>query len=100
MYKFDEICELIKLVGSAGVASVEVEHAGSRVRIDGAQKVETVAAPASVVVPPAVVSEEPPSRVETSPVPEAVAETQDIQINRRYVEDIGTSHFVLSENGR
>ena len=36
MYKFEEICELIQLVGSTGVASVEIEHAGSRVRVEGA----------------------------------------------------------------
>jgi acetyl-CoA carboxylase biotin carboxyl carrier protein len=35
MFKFDELCELIRLVGSSGVASVEIEHAGGRLRIDG-----------------------------------------------------------------
>jgi acetyl-CoA carboxylase biotin carboxyl carrier protein len=35
MFKFDEICELIRLVGSSKVASVEIEHAGTRLRIDG-----------------------------------------------------------------
>ena len=35
MYKFEEICELIKLVGSSGVSVVEIEHAGSRVRVEG-----------------------------------------------------------------
>ena len=35
MFKFDEIRELIELVGSSGVSSVEVEHAGSRLRIEG-----------------------------------------------------------------
>ncbi len=45
MFKFDEICELIRLVGSSGVAAVEIEHGGSRVRIEGvasAAPVETV----------------------------------------------------------
>ena len=47
MFKFEEICELIQLVGSSGVASVEVDHAGSRVRIEGRSQVvsATVAAP-------------------------------------------------------
>ena len=46
MFKFEEICELIQLVGSSGVANVEVEHAGSRVRIEGrAQVVAAQAAP-------------------------------------------------------
>jgi acetyl-CoA carboxylase biotin carboxyl carrier protein len=49
MFKFEEICELIQLVGSTGVASLEVEHAGSRVRIDG--RAQIVAAPAAVAVP-------------------------------------------------
>ncbi len=35
MFKFEEIRELIELVGSSGVSSVEVEHAGSRLRIEG-----------------------------------------------------------------
>jgi len=47
MFKFEEICELIQLVGSSGVASVEVDHAGSRVRIEGRSQVvsATIAAP-------------------------------------------------------
>ena len=35
MFKFDELCELIRLVGSTEVAMVEIEHAGGRLRIDG-----------------------------------------------------------------
>ena len=38
MFKFDEIRELIELVGSSGVSSVEVEHAGSRLRIEGRRR--------------------------------------------------------------
>ncbi len=44
MFKFEEICELIQLVSSSGVANVEVEHAGSRLRIEG--RAQAVAAPA------------------------------------------------------
>jgi acetyl-CoA carboxylase biotin carboxyl carrier protein len=44
MFKFEEICELIRLVGSSGVANVEVEHAGSRVRIEGRTQVVTAQA--------------------------------------------------------
>ena len=49
MFKFDEICELIRLVGSSGVSAIEIEHAGSRLRIDGSQPVQLVgqAAPAA-----------------------------------------------------
>ncbi len=35
MFKFEEICELIRLVGSTGIASVELERSGSRLRIEG-----------------------------------------------------------------
>lgn len=35
MFKFEELCELIRLVGSSEVAMVEIEHAGGRLRIDG-----------------------------------------------------------------
>ncbi len=59
MFKFEEICELIQLVGSSGVANVEVEHAGSRVRIEGRTQVVaaqaaapvSAASPASQLVP-------------------------------------------------
>ena len=53
MFKFDELCELIHLVGSTEVASVEIEHAGGRLRIDGKAPVSVVnhvAAPSSTVV--------------------------------------------------
>jgi acetyl-CoA carboxylase biotin carboxyl carrier protein len=52
MFKIDEIRELIELVGSSGVSSVEVEHAGSRLRIEGQAPV-VVAAPAAVAPGPA-----------------------------------------------
>ncbi len=48
MFKFEEICELIQLVGSSGVANVEVEHAGSRVRIEGRALVVAAQAAPSV----------------------------------------------------
>jgi acetyl-CoA carboxylase biotin carboxyl carrier protein len=57
MFKFEEICELIQLVGSSGVASVEVDHAGSRVRIEGRSQGVPAAVAASAVAPVAVVSE-------------------------------------------
>jgi acetyl-CoA carboxylase biotin carboxyl carrier protein len=62
MFKFEEICELIQLVGSSGVANVEVEHAGSRLRIEGRTQ---------VAAPPAA----PPAAASTlsQPVPEAPA---------------------------
>lgn len=67
MYKFEEICELIELVGSSGVAVVEIEHAGSRVRVEGRQQ---AAAPQQI---PA--SAEAAATVDMQPAP-AAAETQ------------------------
>lgn len=36
MLKFEQICELLRLVGETGVAKVELEQAGSRMLIEGA----------------------------------------------------------------
>ena len=44
MLKFEEICDLVRLVGTTGVSRVEIEHAGSRVAIDGRPAVQMVAA--------------------------------------------------------
>jgi acetyl-CoA carboxylase biotin carboxyl carrier protein len=62
MFKYEEICELIRLVSSSGVAGVEIEHAGGRLRIEGVPQVELVessaspaaAGPTAVADPPAV----------------------------------------------
>jgi acetyl-CoA carboxylase biotin carboxyl carrier protein len=65
MFKFEEICELIQLVGSSGVANVEVEHAGSRLRIEGrTQVVAAQAAPSVAAATPA------------QPVPETLVASQ------------------------
>ncbi|HHQ49490.1 MAG TPA: acetyl-CoA carboxylase biotin carboxyl carrier protein [Acidobacteria bacterium] len=50
MFKFEEICELIRLVSSTGLASVEIEHGGSRVKIEGAGGVAVSSVPAVPVV--------------------------------------------------
>ena len=47
MLKFEEICELVRLVGSTGVARVEVEHGGARVEVEGRPQPQMVVAPAS-----------------------------------------------------
>jgi acetyl-CoA carboxylase biotin carboxyl carrier protein len=71
MFKFDELCELIRLVGSSEVASVEIEHAGGRLRIDGKAPVAPVVAPAAV----AAASPSPgPAVAETAPPPQAAGE--------------------------
>ena len=48
MFKFDEICELIRLVASTGVAALEIDHGGSKLRIDGVPSVVFADAPAAV----------------------------------------------------
>jgi len=77
MFKFEEICELIQLVGSSGVANVEVEHAGSRVRIEGrALVVAAQAAPSVAAAAPA-----PPLVLEASIASEpgtAIPEEDDL----------------------
>jgi len=49
MFKFEELCELIRLVGSSEVAMVEIEHAGGRLRIDGKAPVSSMPAPVAMV---------------------------------------------------
>ena len=53
MLKFEEICDLVRLVGTTGVSRVEIEHAGSRVAIDGRPAVQMVAAADVAGVAPA-----------------------------------------------
>jgi acetyl-CoA carboxylase biotin carboxyl carrier protein len=60
MFKFEEMCELIRLVASTRVAGVEVEHGGTRIRIEGVPQVSVVeasAASGSAVPAPASVSD-------------------------------------------
>ena len=73
MFKFEEICELIQLVGSSGVATVEVEHAGSRVRIEGQPQVVAVAAasPATVVTTSQPAPDAPPASGAAGSEPQA-----------------------------
>ena len=78
MYKFEEICELIELVGSSGVSVVEIEHAGSRVRVEGrsqaaaAQQIPAVAEAAAVadVQSASVATDTQPAPVDTAVVDE------------------------------
>ena len=45
MFNFEEICELIRLVGSTHVGCVEIERAGNRIRVEGASRGAAAAAP-------------------------------------------------------
>jgi acetyl-CoA carboxylase biotin carboxyl carrier protein len=83
MFKFEEICELVQLVGSSGVSSVEVEHAGSRLRIEGAPRA-AIAAPQAVsqaAAMPESVAEAAPSAppvVDAAPADEPAAQDADL----------------------
>lgn len=76
MFKFEEICELIQLVGSSGVANVEVEHAGSRVRIEGRTQ-QVVAAPAIPSVAAAAPTPQPVPGASAAPEPEPAAPEEE-----------------------
>jgi len=79
MYKFEEICELIQLVSSTGVASVEIEHAGSRVRVEGAPARLVVAeAQVPTVVPSAVGAENPPAAAGSAEAGQASPQEEDL----------------------
>ena len=51
MYKFEEICELIRLVGSTKVSKVEIEHGGTTLRIEGPAPIGTVVHAAAHAAP-------------------------------------------------
>ena len=80
MFKFEEICELIQLVGSSGVSTVEVEHAGSRVRIEGRAQAAAapVAPPAAAVAAPQPTPEAPVAApVAAAPEPDTAAAEEE-----------------------
>jgi acetyl-CoA carboxylase biotin carboxyl carrier protein len=63
MLKFEEICDLVRLVGTSGVARVEIEHAGGRVAIDGRPPVQVVASGEAV----AAIQQPAPTPASASP---------------------------------
>ena len=92
MYKFEEICELIELVGSSGVARVEMEHAGSRVRIEGRCQV-VAAAPAAAPLPaaaPAATAGEQPAAAEPQPADAAAAPDDEAGLHAVSSPIVGT----------
>ncbi len=93
MFKFDELCELIRLVGSTDVASFEIEHAGGRLRIDGKAPVPVV----SQVAAPAPTGASMPTTVTMETASSAVAEgapdTGSTDAGGAAEEDL---HFVVS----
>jgi acetyl-CoA carboxylase biotin carboxyl carrier protein len=91
MFKFEEICELIGLVGSSGVASVEVEHAGSRVRIEGQTQAVTVtpaATPVTVAPPPPVA--DAPTAAQAAPIEAETAAPEEENLHPIASPIVGT----------
>ena len=80
MFKFEELCELVRLVGSSEVGMVEIEHAGGRLRIEG--KAPAAAAPVAMVAAPApqpaseaaIASSAAPAPTDTDSPDDAVAD--------------------------
>jgi acetyl-CoA carboxylase biotin carboxyl carrier protein len=75
MFKFDEICELIKLVAATGVAAVELDHGSSKLRIDGVPPVVFADAPSAAAAAAAA-----PPRPAPAPAPgsaEALAAAEE-----------------------
>lgn len=95
MYKFEELCELIRLVGSTGVGAVEIEHAGGTLRIEGAAPVAptvVAAAPAATPAAPAVAATVPPaSQAPTTPPAEPADGGGEAD-----ADDGGDLHYVTS----
>ena len=75
MFKFEEICELVRLVGSTRVGGVEIEHGGSRLRIEGMLPVQAPV-PALGPQPPAE-SAAAEAALSQSPPPEEAASSAD-----------------------
>jgi acetyl-CoA carboxylase biotin carboxyl carrier protein len=84
MYSFEELCELIRLVGSTDVASVEIKEGDCRLRIDGQQEtpVPISAGPVATVPLTKVVTEPQPAAAE--PKATATEETEEEE-NLHYV---------------
>ncbi len=96
MFKFEEICELIRLVGSTKVASVEVEHGGTRLRIEGAK-----AAPEEGGVPvagPSVSVVQPPVQASAAGAPAAAAAESDEVEGAHYVTSPIVGTFYRAPN--
>jgi len=86
MFNFEEICELIRLVGTTRVASVEIERAGNRIRIEGQVPVSGAGA------------EAPPSRPQAAGLAAAEASAGPVPAPLATVaaEGVDGMHFVTS----
>jgi acetyl-CoA carboxylase biotin carboxyl carrier protein len=86
MFKFEEICELIRLVGSTKVGRIEIEHGGTSIRIDGPH-----------VTPVSVVSGGPPA-ISAQPVAAPGSEASSAPPSQDVAADAAADghHDVLS----
>ncbi len=86
MFKFDELCELIRLVGSTDVAMVEIEHAGGRLRIDGKAPAPVLSHVAPLTQAPAAVTvESAPAAVGAPAAASATGEAPVVEDDLHYV---------------
>ncbi|HEX9149543.1 MAG TPA: acetyl-CoA carboxylase biotin carboxyl carrier protein [Thermoanaerobaculia bacterium] len=79
MLSFKEIKELIDLVSERGLAGVEIERAGFRLRIEGARPA-AVTAPAEAVPAPSPAAAAPAAAAPTAAAAEAARETEGIHV--------------------
>ncbi|MBP1621741.1 MAG: acetyl-CoA carboxylase [Acidobacteria bacterium] len=81
MFTFEELCQLIRVVSETGVAGVEVERDGSRVRVDGVPPTPQAIAAATPLLSPQMfaAAQLPPAMgtMPTGPAPAAPAADSD-----------------------
>ncbi len=97
MFKFEELCELIRLVGESGVASVEIEHAGGRLRIDGAAPI--AASVATAATAPAQATDPAPAAPKAdNPAGPAASAAGDDEADLHYVTSPIVGTFYRAPN--
>jgi acetyl-CoA carboxylase biotin carboxyl carrier protein len=90
MYSFEELCELIRLVGSTEVARVEIKEGEFKLRIEGQQPAPL---PVATVSDPGTTA--PLTQVMVDPPPAPVAAKADTAVSEATEEEEGL-HFVTS----
>jgi acetyl-CoA carboxylase biotin carboxyl carrier protein len=88
MYSFEELCELIRLVGSTEVASVEIKEGDCRLLIEGQQET-----PVPISTAPVSAATVPLTKVMVEPQPGQVAEPKSTAAEEPEEENL---HFVTS----
>jgi len=87
MYEFEQICELVRLVGSTGVASIEISTEQGQLRIKGRPVAKAVGVPVTNGPEPALVHLEP---ADLSPAAAAAQELSDQGVHTVTSPIVGT----------